>query len=157
MGLEDIVAYLVRVGQCKSLCYCFLTRVSRTRQVPVSAHSRCGQRATKLANVQRLLCEHAFQPVERIRPDNVKKLELEWVWQANDQSAFKFTPLVVDGVMYLTDPPGDALAIDTREPAVVWRDIITNCLRILPHAAAVSIADSRSMGTRCSWGHWTRT
>jgi alcohol dehydrogenase (cytochrome c) len=56
-----------------------------------------------------------------IRADNVKKLELKWVWQANSLERIQATPLVVDGVMYLTDPPGDALAIDARTGRVFWR------------------------------------
>ena len=60
-------------------------------------------------------------PLAEIRPDNVKKLDLKWVWQANSLERIQATPLVVDGVMYLTDPPSDALAIDARTGRVFWR------------------------------------
>ena len=56
-----------------------------------------------------------------IRPDNVGKLELKWVWQANSLEKLEATPLVVDGVMYLTDPPNDVVAIDARTGRVFWR------------------------------------
>jgi alcohol dehydrogenase (cytochrome c) len=56
-----------------------------------------------------------------IRPDNVKRLELKWVWQANSLEKLETTPLVVDGVMYLTDPPNDVVALDARSGRVFWR------------------------------------
>src|SRR3954451_22943950 len=56
-----------------------------------------------------------------LRPGNVGRLELKWVWQANSLEKLEATPLVVDGVMYLTDPPNDAVAIDARTGRVFWR------------------------------------
>jgi quinohemoprotein ethanol dehydrogenase len=31
------------------------------------------------------------------------------------------TPLIVDGVMYLTDPPNDVVAVDARTGRGFWR------------------------------------
>src|SRR5688572_10436674 len=62
-----------------------------------------------------------YSSLSDIRPDNVKRLELKWVWQANSLERIQATPLIVDGVMYLTDPPSDALAIDARTGRVFWR------------------------------------
>jgi alcohol dehydrogenase (cytochrome c) len=59
--------------------------------------------------------------LSQINPDNVRKLEWKWVWQANSLEKLEATPLVVDGVMYLTDPPNDVLAIDARTGRVFWR------------------------------------
>ena len=57
----------------------------------------------------------------RITPANIADLELKWVWQATSLEKLEATPLVVDGVMYLTDPPGDAVALDARTGRVFWR------------------------------------
>ncbi|HBY58486.1 MAG TPA: hypothetical protein DEH78_01605, partial [Solibacterales bacterium] len=59
--------------------------------------------------------------LEAIRPENVKGLELKWVWQANSLEKLEATPLVVDGVMYLTDAPNDVVALDARTGRVFWR------------------------------------
>ena len=56
-----------------------------------------------------------------LRPGNVAQLELKWVWQASSLDRIEATPLVVDGVMYLTDPPNDVVAIDVRTGRVFWR------------------------------------
>jgi alcohol dehydrogenase (cytochrome c) len=59
--------------------------------------------------------------LNQLRPDNVAKLELKWVWQANSLEKLEATPLIVDGVMYLTDPPNDVVAVDARTGRAFWR------------------------------------
>ena len=41
----------------------------------------------------------------QITPDNVDKLELQWVFQAKSLEKFEATPLVVNGVLYTVQPP----------------------------------------------------
>ena len=60
-------------------------------------------------------------PLREIRPDNVGGLELKWVFQAQSFESFETTPLVVDGVMYLTEAPNTAVALDARTGRVFWR------------------------------------
>jgi len=50
----------------------------------------------------------------QITKANVNRLELKWVFQAQSLQSFEATPLVVDGVMYLTQPPNDVVALDAR-------------------------------------------
>ena len=57
----------------------------------------------------------------QIRPSNVGDLELKWVFQAQSLESFETTPLVVDGVMYLTEAPNTALALDARTGRPFWR------------------------------------
>ena len=59
--------------------------------------------------------------LSEIRPDNVKRLELKWVWQANSLEKLQTTPLILDGVMYVTEPPSDVLALDAKTGRVFWR------------------------------------
>jgi alcohol dehydrogenase (cytochrome c) len=73
----------------------------------------------------------------QIREDNVRRLELKWVWQSNSLEKIESAPLIVDGVMYLTDPPNDVVAIDARTGRVFWRyrhplppDVVPCCGRI---------------------------
>src|SRR5205814_10663542 len=39
-------------------------------------------------------------PLTQIREDNVRRLELKWVWQSNSLEKVESAPLVVDGVIY---------------------------------------------------------
>ena len=57
----------------------------------------------------------------QIRPSNVGELELKWVFQAQSLESFETTPLVVDGVMYLTESPNTAVAVDARTGRAFWR------------------------------------
>jgi len=61
-----------------------------------------------------------YTPLAQVTPANVKNLELKWVFQANSTEKFETTPLVVDGVMYLTQPPNDIVALDARTGRVFW-------------------------------------
>ena len=56
----------------------------------------------------------------QITAENVKNLELQWVFQARSLEKFEATPLVVDGVMYTVQPPNDVVAIDAATGRVFW-------------------------------------
>ena len=58
--------------------------------------------------------------LDQITPDNAKELELKWVFQAQSLQTFETTPLVVDGVMYLTQAPNDVVALDAKAGRVFW-------------------------------------
>jgi alcohol dehydrogenase (cytochrome c) len=62
-----------------------------------------------------------YTTLSQIRPSNVADLELKWVFQAQSLESFETTPLVVDGVMYLTEAPNTALALDARTGRPFWR------------------------------------
>ena len=61
-----------------------------------------------------------YSPLQQVDPTNVKNLELKWVFQAQSLQKFEATPLVVDGVMYLTQSPNDVVAIDAKSGRVFW-------------------------------------
>ena len=56
----------------------------------------------------------------QIGPDNVNDLELKWVHQARSLEVFETSPLVVDGIMYLTEPPNTVVALDAKLGRVFW-------------------------------------
>ena len=56
----------------------------------------------------------------QITTENVVDLEMKWVFQSRTTHPFQVTPLVVDGVMYLTQPPNDVVALDARTGRVFW-------------------------------------
>jgi alcohol dehydrogenase (cytochrome c) len=58
--------------------------------------------------------------LDRIKQTNVSTLDLKWVFQAQSLEKFETTPLVVDGVMYFTEPPNNVVAIDTRTGRPYW-------------------------------------
>jgi len=59
-------------------------------------------------------------PLTQITPDNVKNLDLQWVFQAKSLERYEVTPLVVDGVMYSIQNPDDVVALDAVTGRVFW-------------------------------------
>jgi alcohol dehydrogenase (cytochrome c) len=63
---------------------------------------------------------HRHTTLAQVTTANVKDLELKWVFQAQSLQSFLATPLVVDGVMYLTQAPNDIVALDAKTGKVFW-------------------------------------
>jgi alcohol dehydrogenase (cytochrome c) len=61
-----------------------------------------------------------YSLLRQITPANVKTLEQKWIFQAESLEKFETTPLVVDGIMYLTQAPSDAVALDAKTGRVFW-------------------------------------
>jgi alcohol dehydrogenase (cytochrome c) len=57
----------------------------------------------------------------QIDRSNVRNLELKWMLQNQVFGAWQATPLVVDGIMYLTQRPNDVLALDAKTGRVFWQ------------------------------------
>jgi alcohol dehydrogenase (cytochrome c) len=63
---------------------------------------------------------HRYSRLTDITPDNVAELEMKWVYQGEAIGAWQATPLVVDGVMYVTQRPNDVVALDAATGRVFW-------------------------------------
>lgn len=61
-----------------------------------------------------------YSPLDQIRTGNAKNLELKWVYQLDTTDKFEATPLVVDGVMYFSEPPSDVIAVDAKTGRAFW-------------------------------------
>src|SRR6202035_5765719 len=61
-----------------------------------------------------------YSALQQINAANVKNLELKWVFQAQSLQKFETTPLVVDGIMYLTQSPNDIVALDPKTGRAFW-------------------------------------
>jgi alcohol dehydrogenase (cytochrome c) len=70
---------------------------------------------------------HRFSRLDQLTPANVAKLQPAWVYQARDAGKWEVTPLVVDGIIYVTERPNVVTAIDARSGRPVW-----NYRRALP-------------------------
>jgi glucose dehydrogenase len=55
-----------------------------------------------------------YSALDQISRTNAKNLEMQWVYQAHSLEKFEATPLVVDGIMYLTEPPNNVIALAPR-------------------------------------------
>jgi alcohol dehydrogenase (cytochrome c) len=56
----------------------------------------------------------------QVTPANVKNLSLAWVYQSPVSGSWQPTPIVADGIMYLTQRPNDVIALDAVTGRVFW-------------------------------------
>ena len=61
-----------------------------------------------------------YSTLRQITAQNVRNLEHQWVLQGQVLGAWEATPLVVDGIMYVTQRPNDVLALDAKTGRVFW-------------------------------------
>src|SRR5687767_267458 len=55
---------------------------------------------------------HRYSLLDQVTPANVANLKLQWVYQSPVAGNWQTTPLVVDGVMYVTQRLNDIAALD---------------------------------------------
>ncbi|TDI66553.1 MAG: PQQ-dependent dehydrogenase, methanol/ethanol family [Bacteroidetes bacterium] len=67
------------------------------------------------------LSGHRYSRLDQINTSNVKDLRTKWVYQMNTQAPVETSPIVVDGIMYITSPPSTVLAIDASTGNVLWK------------------------------------
>jgi alcohol dehydrogenase (cytochrome c) len=63
---------------------------------------------------------HRYSPLHGIDRGNVTRLRPAWIYQTADLNPFEATPIVADGVMYLSEPPSHAAALDLRTGRPIW-------------------------------------
>jgi alcohol dehydrogenase (cytochrome c) len=62
-----------------------------------------------------------FSPLKQINRENISKLKVAWIYQPSKPVAnLEASPIVVDGVMYITEPPSTVTALDVRTGLRLW-------------------------------------
>ena len=62
-----------------------------------------------------------YNLLKQIHTGNVEQLAVQWVFQTGATGTFQATPLVIDGVMYVTGQGNRAFALDARTGRLLWR------------------------------------
>jgi alcohol dehydrogenase (cytochrome c) len=66
-----------------------------------------------------------YSPLADITPANVASLRPAWIYQSLEPGTIQASPLVADGIMYLTEPRGHLAAIDVHTGRLLWRYAVT--------------------------------
>jgi alcohol dehydrogenase (cytochrome c) len=61
-----------------------------------------------------------YSPLTQISPANVRNLEMKWIYQGQVLGSWESSPLVVGGVMYVTQRPNDIVALDAKTGRIFW-------------------------------------
>ena len=64
---------------------------------------------------------HRHRTLKEVDRSNVRRLSLMWAHQISTEGKkIQMTPLVVSGVMYLTEPPNNVVALDAKTGEIRW-------------------------------------
>ena len=71
-----------------------------------------------------------FSTMDQINTSNVKSLAPRWLFQHGviDGVSNQTTPVIVDGVMYVTDSRGSVYAVDAADGHLLWTYDVTNLI-----------------------------
>jgi len=61
-----------------------------------------------------------FSVLKEITPANVAALKPVWIYQVKEPGVVETSPLVADGVMYVTEPPSTVTALDLHSGRPLW-------------------------------------
>ncbi|HXX20243.1 MAG TPA: PQQ-dependent dehydrogenase, methanol/ethanol family [Candidatus Acidoferrum sp.] len=62
-----------------------------------------------------------YSPLKQINRQNVASLKIAWMYQPSRPVAnLESSPIVVDGVMFITEPPSTVTALDVRTGLKIW-------------------------------------
>ena len=67
-----------------------------------------------------------YSPLTQVTPQNVKYLEMAWLWQARSVEKFEATSIVLDGILYTIQAPNDVVALDAATGRLRWTYVYRN-------------------------------
>src|ERR1700723_1445170 len=62
-----------------------------------------------------------YSPLDQITPANVKQLKPVWVFSTGETKVHEAAPLVNNGVMFVSTPSDQVIAIDVKSGNLLWR------------------------------------
>lgn len=63
-----------------------------------------------------------FSPLDQINKENVKELEVAWIYNSGDMSGnVQLNPSIINGIMYITTPAQVLIAVDATDGSEIWR------------------------------------
>jgi alcohol dehydrogenase (cytochrome c) len=61
-----------------------------------------------------------YSALSQITAGNVARVKPAWVYQTADSSKFETSPIIADGIVYISEPPTGAAALDARTGRPLW-------------------------------------
>ena len=110
----------------RGLALVLLSATLGSAQVPFERIVDADKEPGNWLTYSRTLDGHRYSPLREINTQNVAKLRVRWAYQFADPQE-EVSPIVVDGVLYVTGP-NSAAAVDGRSGRALW-----HWSRPLPH------------------------
>ncbi len=88
---------------------------------PVTAERLKNPEAGNWLSIRRTYDGWGYSPLEQITPANVKQLKPVWVFSTGETKVHEAAPLVNNGVMFISTPSDQVIAIDVKSGNLLWR------------------------------------
>lgn len=95
-------------------------QLSQQAWEPITEERLLKPRPGDWLNYRRSMDVQAFSPLTQIDRNNVKSLRAVWSYPVRDESRWVPTPIVANGVMYVSEGGGRILAIDVATGELRW-------------------------------------
>jgi alcohol dehydrogenase (cytochrome c)/quinohemoprotein ethanol dehydrogenase len=92
-----------------------------SEQVAEERRRAAGQGLNDWPSYGRTHSEQRYSPLAQINLSNIERLGLAWWYDFDDHNVVESTPLVIDGLMYVTGAMGKVYALDAATGAELWR------------------------------------
>ncbi|HZQ45879.1 MAG TPA: PQQ-binding-like beta-propeller repeat protein, partial [Verrucomicrobiae bacterium] len=140
--MDDVAAYLAGLKQRD------FTKTGQLSPAPVLAYDRILNKQPQ--NWPTYWGDYKgfhFSALNQINKSNVRSLAARWSTPLIGQSVMEATPIVVDGIMYISGSPGEVYALDAKSGLVLWsfkrKQDIKNPYEINPFNRGVAVLDGR--------------
>ena len=88
---------------------------------PVTAERLMNPEDGNWLSIRRTYDGWGYSPLDQITPDNVKGLRPVWIFSTGEAKVHEAAPLVNNGVMFVSTPNNQVIAIDVRTGNLLWR------------------------------------
>ena len=110
----------MRIPIASALIFGLVAACSVSAQVPFSRILRAEKEPGQWLTYSGSYNSQRFSRLDEITPANVADLRTVWVYQFAEGGHIETTPLVVDDVMYVTEPPATVSALDIHTGRRLW-------------------------------------
>ncbi len=88
---------------------------------PVTAERLLHPEDSNWLMIRRTYDGWGYSPLDQIKPGNVAKLRPVWVFSTGEPKVHEAAPIVNNGVMFISTPNDQVIAIDVRSGNLLWR------------------------------------
>jgi alcohol dehydrogenase (cytochrome c) len=107
---------------------------------PVTAERLKSPESNNWLMIRRTYDGWGYSPLDQITPANVQKLRPVWVFSTGEAKVHEAAPLINNGVMFVSTPNDQVIAIDAKGGNLLWR-----YRRVRPNGAVVPHDTSRGV------------
>ncbi|MXZ72631.1 MAG: PQQ-binding-like beta-propeller repeat protein [Acidobacteria bacterium] len=118
------------MGRCRVVLVCLTTFLMLQADASAQSPDRAWEPITEdrllnpedgdWMNYRRTYDVTGFSPLDQINRDNVGDLRMVWAWSVRDNSRWVPTPIVANGLMYVSEGSGRVIAFDAVSGDVAW-------------------------------------